>query len=1500
MAFIGTTQLTRNLNNTMDTFLLGSWQNDYSSFRDTYLPETVPQTFLDTTLFTTETNVNLAQQQFETNGTFVDYYLKINSEVMRILVHDDQTGFSTNIFTYLPLMRIKVERGFGGSPVTNHSVDSFVQIHNSLDSIEFEETEDIPAGDTVVPYDVIEYTLDDGFVSESVSPGFGVDGVTIEQTIIKPFDPFSGLNVQTSSFLNTNQGLQDSNQDGRIELGMFTFDEENLAADNFPSILSSPFLPITKENLVKNGDCKFIERSYIEEVNDEGNDIPIVVKPEGEWRFLSLRDITDDDLLQFYDFPDFQGFQGYGGRYSYVPMSLEQSGSAGMDYWSGVDFQTSGSFSGFKEYFQGVNQIDIENYDNIPTLRDQFRLRYEDSQGGNAVPTIATWLITNEAYSNQRCLCFQNYYIWNNTKVFDFLRNVDVDGFRKWPFNYLIKSQFQNDGEIIDDSYSANDVITDNQYRVLNQVQKIYDKFNDTPINPYSSLKIRFKMKTTSVFPPDNSNSDFNFSNPLDENLGFAPTVEVGILSTQFEETPKAGTFSIPSNLGEDCKFRAPGSFNSTRYFNGANFEQKKQADLGGMTRFQNKKINQWETFEFDFNLKNDHNNRGLIYGVPYGGRFDDADNNGPVEIMLNHIAKGGGQDTEDAGVPKENAGEIYFKVPGYQDKDTAQINFTLISPHQTTTLLTSDGYVEIQKRVTVKHGDFGTDDYMSVASKLGDTAGSGVNTSTGVQNDGTVLEAYLMYVGCNNYSSHTDTHFLLPMSTNSDVDYTYPDVVVAYWNGERWTYDNNAGYDRFRTFAPINTHCFIIGRLYRSPISTEDGINGIDQYVSNASQFPTDGLGNMFLFLQAGNNFQGRVLIDNIECFESHKFKLDCDVRKKISVGNYGIADLTKYYDKELQPNEYKDSTAPLEVQFYFYPQYPTNEFFNIERTPIYQDFRLGRFYIYDINWGDGSANEFTSTPEKIDENTALYHTYENHGIFEITGTALRIKTDEEGNILGVVHNQKFKLRININEGLDEDFLYFGSDGYSFLPFKNTTPIIGGISEQSSYYKTIKRQLGFLDNEKISIEYKNKSDKLKTELALLKMENQNQANLEVLPSYMIPRYLTEYNLGNNETKTWPGPDLAISSETMPDEIIRIDRSDGVAAALNQNQDWGGNLLDDGLETGKEYTFQLNVDSMVWDLLPPLALIYKGISPIREELGKGIGDCDLTSIKYYNTPKSIWEMFGFENDDLEQIGNPDNKRYWKNIIPNDYSIFRREGLPFQLIQSGLPFPKFKEEFDLNGDGNYTAFDKDMWDNWGRPDIRKLINDLGNGNQLDTENYTYPDYALEWNSLSDIPTGNGLEQPSENFRLLWTDYTTPPNIDTFSEQNFLKDEETAYVTVNDYYYPVLPKHGADGRFVEIKTNTDGDIVSGYPRINNVFKIPFPLQGDITNEMEQNENLLFNIINQKIDVEVFDDNSGNKNYGISIGDFKSKFEKQTLRVQKSKIKNIFKTSRVNGAF
>ena len=42
--------------------------------------------------------------------------------------------------------------------------------------------------------------------------------------------------------------------------------------------------------------------------------------------------------------------------------------------------------------------------------------------------------------------------------------------------------------------------------------------------------------------------------------------------------------------------------------------------------------------------------------------------------------------------------------------------------------------------------------------------------------------------------------------------------------------------------------------------------------------------------------------------------------------------------------------------------------------------------------------------------------------------------------------------------------------------------------------------------------------------------------------------------------------------------------------------------------------------------------VYNGIDSLAGELGESIGDCDLTNIKYYNKPKSIWEMFGFEEN----------------------------------------------------------------------------------------------------------------------------------------------------------------------------------------------------------------------------------------------------------------------------
>ena len=79
-----------------------------------------------------------------------------------------------------------------------------------------------------------------------------------------------------------------------------------------------------------------------------------------------------------------------------------------------------------------------------------------------------------------------------------------------------------------------------------------------------------------------------------------------------------------------------------------------------------------------------------------------------------------------------------------------------------------------------------------------------------------------------------------------------------------------------------------------------------------------------------------------------------------------------------------------------------------------------------------------------------------------------------------------------------------------------------------------------------------------------------------------------------------------------------------------------------------------------------------------------------------------------------------------------------------------------------------------------------------------------------------------------------------------------------------------------------------------------KIPFPQQGEITDELEQNQNLLINIVNEKIDIDIINDNSGNNNYGFFIQDFSPIFDEETLKVLKTKQRNLFNTTKQNGAF
>ena len=74
----------------------------------------------------------------------------------------------------------------------------------------------------------------------------------------------------------------------------------------------------------------------------------------------------------------------------------------------------------------------------------------------------------------------------------------------------------------------------------------------------------------------------------------------------------------------------------------------------------------------------------------------------------------------------------------------------------------------------------------------------------------------------------------------------------------------------------------------------------------------------------------------------------------------------------------------------------------------------------------------------------------------------------------------------------------------------------------------------------------------------------------------------------------------------------------------------------------------------------------------------------------------------------------------------------------------------------------------------------------------------------------------------------------------------------------------------------------------------------MDGPITNENYIDGNLIITINRNTLESGVFDDKSGNNNYGFGFTDYKPEFSSQTLKPRKIKTIGNFKTSKVNGAF
>ena len=178
-------------------------------------------------------------------------------------------------------------------------------------------------------------------------------------------------------------------------------------------------------------------------------------------------------------------------------------------------------------------------------------------------------------------------------------------------------------------------------------------------------------------------------------------------------------------------------------------------------------------------------------------------------------------------------------------------------------------------------------------------------------------------------------------------------------------------------------------------------------------------------------------------------------------------IIRLDRYYDKEINPTEYNLATEG-KINYYLYPRdngrTPSH---NIEtygakseytgggksRFDFYisQSLSIGRedtgFYLFRLDWGDGSPREHTNEFKLLEGTTLLEHFYDKPGFYSITGLVCAIY---EGRIIGGY--EKFQTNILLNPSENYELKL-----YDFSNFAT----IGGLSLDSSLIKSTANIMG-------------------------------------------------------------------------------------------------------------------------------------------------------------------------------------------------------------------------------------------------------------------------------------------------------------------------------------------------------------------------------------------------------------------------------------------------------
>lgn len=204
-----------------------------------------------------------------------------------------------------------------------------------------------------------------------------------------------------------------------------------------------------------------------------------------------------------------------------------------------------------------------------------------------------------------------------------------------------------------------------------------------------------------------------------------------------------------------------------------------------------------------------------------------------------------------------------------------------------------------------------------------------------------------------------------------------------------------------------------------------------------------------------------GIVYANSIGRFDRFQYSIDALPFVTDPNNQNEIIRLDNYYDKVNNFNEYNLATEG-KINFYIYTREsgrptPDGNINNYEYRPIVNKFDSYAntegdtgFYLFKLNWGDGTEIEYTDEPKLLESTVLLNHTYQKPGFYTISGVVYAMFSPEDEKSIGGW--EKFETKILLNPSQNYELNLYDYDNFA---------TIGGISSESVLVKSAVNLVG-------------------------------------------------------------------------------------------------------------------------------------------------------------------------------------------------------------------------------------------------------------------------------------------------------------------------------------------------------------------------------------------------------------------------------------------------------